>query len=620
MGYPAFYKDVAKHGLSFTSLLFDYGDFLYPNEEGVNDCCLGAPDMLGSLFDNRDDDQKTKDLKIAGGIIKAMRERLSDIPAKSQEALTIQAGWRFLWWVRDFAQPCHSGSDPIDDPQALESAISNFTELRQTLSRIEPEGRRDLEQHIDWAIRACQDQLGTTGMNRSEPSSPSPTQLEAQNTPSGAGSELSGLPKELTLDLGRSSGLSAIIGSRVKLELVLIPAGKFVMGSPLHEEGRTDLECPPLDVTISQPYYMGKYQVTQEQYEKIMGRNFSDMKGARNPADRVSWNDASEFCRKLSALTGKTVRLPTMAEWEYACRAGTTTRFHSGDSDSDLNCVGWYENNSSQRTHPVGQKAPNAWGLYDMHGNVYEWCQDVGGGYDYFGSGPVTDPKGPTELDAYALRGGCWGSSANDCRSAGGMECTTDPRNNMTGFRVVVDHRLKKIVNAEPVSRAGDVAPDKRATALQDIQKDEVPSGGGESHSEASQASMSDFSFRRDFKRIQWVETLWLNCLRAAAAGIVWCIVFSILQPQDIRHWLILPIALPLGYPVILLPIGLLAAFLSQRGLPWLGIVTLLFTLEVFPGDPLVFILHKVYPRLVPVQRFGFVNFRLVLFVLCDVA
>ena len=261
----------------------------------------------------------------------------------------------------------------------------------------------------------------------------------SKSSASGAGSEPWDLPRELMLDLGSGSGLRAITGSHAKLALVLIPAGRFVMGSPPNEKGRTELECLPTKVTISRPYYMGKYQVTQEQYEKIMGRSFSDVKGSRNPVERVSWNDATEFCRKVSELTGKTVRLPTMAEWEYACRAGTTSRFCSGDSDSALNRVGWYEGNSGRTTHPVGQKAPNTWGLYDMHGNVYEWCQDVSGGKDYFGSGPVTDPKGPEELGTHALCGGCWGSSADDCRSAAGMECSPEPRNNIVGFRVVVD-------------------------------------------------------------------------------------------------------------------------------------------------------------------------------------
>jgi len=261
----------------------------------------------------------------------------------------------------------------------------------------------------------------------------------SKSSASGAGNEPRDLPKKLTLDLGRRSGLWALTGSHVKLELVLIPAGRFVMGSPPHEKGRSELECLPIKVTISRPYYMGKYPVTQEQYEKIMGQNLSDMKGPRNPVERISWNDASDFCRKLSALTGQAVRLPTMAEWEYACRAGTTTRFCSGDSNKALNRVGWYEGNSRRTTHPVGQKKPNRWGLYDMHGNVYEWCQDVSGGQDYFGSGPVTDPIGPDQLDGHALCGGCWDSSADDCRSAAGMECDPEPRNNIVGFRVVVD-------------------------------------------------------------------------------------------------------------------------------------------------------------------------------------
>ena len=265
------------------------------------------------------------------------------------------------------------------------------------------------------------------------------------------------LPKILTLDLGLFSGLRRVIGSHVNLDLILIPSGRFVMGSSPAEEGRSDQERP-LDVTISKPFYMGKFPVTQAQYEKIMGRNLSDMKGANNPADRVSWNDASEFCRRLSTLTGRTVRLPTMAEWEYACRAETATRFYTGNSASDLACAGWYKDNANGTTHPVGQKAPNRWGIYDMHGNVYEWCLDVWGGADYQSSGPVTDPVGLEQVDAYSVRGGCWGSDVNDCRSAGGMECDSGPQNNSIGFRVLVDPCGRKFASAETAGCAGNFA------------------------------------------------------------------------------------------------------------------------------------------------------------------
>lgn len=162
MGYPAFYKSVAEDGLSFTSLLFDYADYLYP-DEGWIDCCLSTGDMLGNLFGSPG--QKTKVLKTAGDIVKAMKERQAEIPAESQEALILRATCDFLWMVRDFARPESSETrgDPIGDPHTLEFAISHFTKLRQTLSPIKPEGRRDLEQHIDHAIDACQSQLSATG-------------------------------------------------------------------------------------------------------------------------------------------------------------------------------------------------------------------------------------------------------------------------------------------------------------------------------------------------------------------------------------------------------------------------------------------------------------------------
>jgi formylglycine-generating enzyme required for sulfatase activity len=294
-------------------------------------------------------------------------------------------------------------------------------------------------------------------------SSSGPPQLEARHTASSyTGSEASRLPKELTLDLGSKAGLLAVFSTPIKLELVLIPAGRFVMQKELDEEQHAELGIPRrLDVTIS-PYYMGKYPITQEQYEKVMGRNLSDVRGPQNPAERVSWNDASEFCRKLSVLTGNTVRLPTLAEWQYACRAGTSTRFFSGDSESNLGRVAWYAGNSGGTTHPVGQKAPNAWGLYDVHGNVYEWCQDAIGGADYHQTGPITDPRGLQNEDAYGLCGGCWNSSADECRSAAGMECDRNPRNNITGFRVVVDYSPTKLAGVEPVSRAGVPAPKER--------------------------------------------------------------------------------------------------------------------------------------------------------------
>jgi len=204
-------------------------------------------------------------------------------------------------------------------------------------------------------------------------------------------------PAGLTLDLGKG----------VTMKLVLIRPGKFLMGSPDSEQGRKTEEGPQHQVTITKPFYMGVTEVTQAQYEAVMGTNPSKFKGPSNPVDNVTWDEAVEFCRKLSEKTGKAVRLPTEAEWEYACRAGTKTRYSFGDSDSVLGDYAWSGSNSGGMTHPVGQKKPNPWGLYDMHGNVYEWCADWFGSYS---GGASTDPQGAASGKLRVSRGGAWHS------------------------------------------------------------------------------------------------------------------------------------------------------------------------------------------------------------------
>ena len=173
---------------------------------------------------------------------------------------------------------------------------------------------------------------------------------------SGSGSEAAAptpaAPAEVTLDLGGG----------VTTKMVLIHPGNFMMGE---EKDRHE-------VILSKPFYMGVTEVTQAQYEVVMGTNPSYFKGATNPVDNVSWNDATEFCKKLSEKTRQAVRLPTEAEWEYACRAGTQTAFSFGDDPAALGDYAWWFGNSGETTHPVGQKKLNAWGLYDMHGNVSE--------------------------------------------------------------------------------------------------------------------------------------------------------------------------------------------------------------------------------------------------------
>ncbi|MCX5671055.1 MAG: SUMF1/EgtB/PvdO family nonheme iron enzyme [Planctomycetota bacterium] len=209
-------------------------------------------------------------------------------------------------------------------------------------------------------------------------------------------------PAELTLDLGGG----------VTMKMVLIPAGKFMMGSPDSAQGPIDFEVPQHEVILSKPFYMGVTEVTQAQYQAVMGKNPSEFKGATNPVETVSWNDATEFCKKLSEKAGQAVRLPTEAEWEYPCRAGTQTAFSFGDDLSALGDYAWWDGNSDKTTHPVGQKKPNSWGLYDMHGNVWEWCADWYGEYP---KGPVTDPSGPaTGYGGRVLRGGAWYYGGSD--------------------------------------------------------------------------------------------------------------------------------------------------------------------------------------------------------------
>ena len=221
------------------------------------------------------------------------------------------------------------------------------------------------------------------------------------------------------------------------MKFVLLPAGAFVMGSPPDEEGREDDEKQH-EVTISKPFYLQTTQVTQGQWKRIMNKNPSNFKecGDDCPVDTVSWDDAQAFVSKLNKVEGeKKYRVPTEAEWEYACRAGSTTRFCFGDDEVKLGEYGWYRDNSEGTTHPVGQKEPNAWGLYDMHGNVWEWCQDWYGAYP---EGRVTDPKGPTSGDNRVMRGGSWYLSARYIRSALRDRCGPGYCFNI-GFRLARD-------------------------------------------------------------------------------------------------------------------------------------------------------------------------------------
>ncbi len=221
------------------------------------------------------------------------------------------------------------------------------------------------------------------------------------------------------------------------VEFLLISAGKFMMGSPSDEQGRWDAEGPVHEVIIKNSFYMGKYPVTQKQWEKVMGSNPSSFKGEDRPVESVSWNDVQEFIKKLNEKdsTGK-YRLPSESECEYACRAGITTRYSFGDDESKLGDHAWYDQNSGSETHPVGQKKSNLWGLYDMHGNVWEWCQDKW--HENYNGAPSDGSawaSGSSSIRVY--RGGSWGDGARSCRSA--SRGIVDPafRFGALGFRVL---------------------------------------------------------------------------------------------------------------------------------------------------------------------------------------
>ncbi|MGB2821535.1 MAG: formylglycine-generating enzyme family protein, partial [Phycisphaerae bacterium] len=253
-------------------------------------------------------------------------------------------------------------------------------------------------------------------------------------------------PKTVPKDLWRLPTVDALeLPDGITLRLVLVPAGKFVMGSTDDEIGREHDEGPRREVTISSAFFMGMFEVTQEQYQAVMGDNPSHYKGRLDPVHRETWFEATAFCQKLSKRTARAVRLPTEAEWEYACRAGTTTSFNTGRTltAEQANYDGRMPYGADRpsrfrgRTAPVGSYRPNAWGLYDMHGNVWEWCSDWHS-HSYFGAADV-DPKGAPRGRVRILRGGAWSYDANGCRSADRGYQLPDARSVNFGFRVAVE-------------------------------------------------------------------------------------------------------------------------------------------------------------------------------------
>jgi formylglycine-generating enzyme required for sulfatase activity len=239
--------------------------------------------------------------------------------------------------------------------------------------------------------------------------------------------------------LGQAVERPKQITNSVGMKLVRIPAGEFLMGSPDSDKDASDNEKPQHRVRITRPFYLGATEVTQGQYRAVTGQAPSYFKGSDDlPVENVSWNDAVAFCEKLNemekgSLRDEIYRLPTETEWEYACRSGSKTRYYSGDDAASLGEFAWYDGNSGYKTHVVGQKRPNAFGLHDMHGNVNEWCQD---GYtaDYYQRSPAEDPPGPSEASVRVIRGG--GSFPPYARSAFRYGNSPVISYNFLGFRL----------------------------------------------------------------------------------------------------------------------------------------------------------------------------------------
>ena len=217
------------------------------------------------------------------------------------------------------------------------------------------------------------------------------------------------------------------------MKLVLIPAGTFIMGSPFEEVGRQEDELPH-QVTISRAFYLAGTEVTQAQWLAVMGMDKSFFKGPQLPMEKVSWQEAVLFCQKLSDKEGRVYRLPTEAEWEYACRAG---RSSASVNASALAEQAWYSDNSDETTHPVGLKEANGWGLFDMLGNVSEWVADY---YDAeYPAAAATDPRGPEKGTYRVIRGGSWAAFTMACRCAARSDAPAAYQLKQTGFRVVLE-------------------------------------------------------------------------------------------------------------------------------------------------------------------------------------
>ena len=221
----------------------------------------------------------------------------------------------------------------------------------------------------------------------------------------------------------------------ISIDMVRVEAGTFTMGATSEMEDPYDWEKPTHQVTLTNDYYIGKYEVTQALWKAVMGNNPSNFKGDNLPVEKVSWDDCQEFINKLNRITGKTFRLPTEAEWEYAARGGKKSRGYQYSGSNNISDVAWYSDNSGNMTNDVGSKQANELGIYDMTGNVWEWCQDRYGRYDSFSQ---VNPTGANSGSDRVYRGGSWSYTARYCRSSFRLRITSGYRRSFLGFRLVL--------------------------------------------------------------------------------------------------------------------------------------------------------------------------------------
>ena len=221
----------------------------------------------------------------------------------------------------------------------------------------------------------------------------------------------------------------------ISIDMVRVEAGTFTMGATTEMKYPHNDEKPIHQVTLTNDYYIGKYEVTQALWQAVMGNNPSNFKGDNLPVEYVSWNDCQKFINKLNRITGKTFRLPTEAEWEYAARGGKKSRGYQYSGSNNLADVAWYDDNSGHKTHVVGSKQANELGIYDMSGNVWEWCQDW---YDYYNSSSQTNPTGANSGSDRVSRGGCWFLNAWFCRSSCRNRYAPGDRHGDLGLRLIL--------------------------------------------------------------------------------------------------------------------------------------------------------------------------------------